>query len=174
MIDESFWRLEFDDSFVEKSAGTKAGIKDRVKMKIWWFMGRSARLTMKWKLNMFFYAWWKKVEKSICHNMSIEFNRYIYIYAFWSWYATLCWLHQGVGSNGLFYFHEPNTKYIWTNRWDWSMLVVRHSCFSGLVFHIRAFLGECMFEKTETWKYKLIVCFSMFLLEGRSSWSSPQ
>lgn len=28
MIDESFWRLEFDDSFVEKSAGTKAGIKE--------------------------------------------------------------------------------------------------------------------------------------------------
>ena len=48
MIDESFWRLEFDDSFVEKSAGTKAGIKDWVKMKfsvIFW--GRSARWTMK-------------------------------------------------------------------------------------------------------------------------------
>ena len=34
MIDESFWRLEFDDSFVEKSAGTKAGIKDGVKNEV--------------------------------------------------------------------------------------------------------------------------------------------
>lgn len=56
MIDESFWRLEFDDSFVEKSAGTKAGIKDGVKFSVI-FWGRSARLTMKWKLNMFCYSW---------------------------------------------------------------------------------------------------------------------
>ena len=30
IVDESFWRLEFDDTFAERSAGTRApGIKDR-------------------------------------------------------------------------------------------------------------------------------------------------